>query len=225
MANTATGRATAPASSTTTSQTFFPATPSGEPLFAVREGLPAHEVLEHVVGFISTAKGAATFAAYQAEVGLSETLWACVHTLELAEALLEATSSGMRREAGQAAPQAENPPPIAPAPEAKEPDREELLEAVWAMDMFSQEGFDRVEAMATIALKLLERPETYRHLYPLVEALKNIIFTANNNRDLINGRAEGVGANCVDEPAYQAQSARLAAVREAFARSYSKDAL
>ncbi|MBL8448195.1 MAG: hypothetical protein JNJ44_12365 [Zoogloeaceae bacterium] len=217
MAETATGRAAAPAPSTTASQTFFPCTPAGEPLFAVREGLPAHEALEQAVGFISTAKGAATFAASEAKAGLSETLWSCINTLELAEAVLEATSSGMRREAGQAAAQAEEPTPITPAPEAKNPDLDKILEAVETMDMFSQDGFDRVKALARMALRLLELPETYSHPDTLAEALNTIVLTADDNRNFINCEAEAVGANYVDELGHKALRARMDAVRAASA--------
>ena len=103
MADTANGRATAPASSTTESKPFFSCAPDGQPLFTVREGLPAMDALDQVSTFLAAAKDAATLAACEADGTEGGTMWACVYIIDMAKATLDATTSGMAREARQAA--------------------------------------------------------------------------------------------------------------------------
>lgn len=103
MAETAIGRAAAPTPSTTVSETFFTCGNSGQPLFAVREGLPAMDVLEEVSTLLDAAKDAAEISASEAEGGISGTMWACVYVLTMAKSALDGVVSGMARVADHGA--------------------------------------------------------------------------------------------------------------------------
>jgi DUF3077 family protein len=103
MAETANGRAAAPATCTTVSKTFFPCGSAGHPLFAVREGIPALDALEQVSTFLSAAKDAATFAAMEAEGDEGGVMWTCAYLIEVAKATLDAAVSSMPRKVRQAA--------------------------------------------------------------------------------------------------------------------------
>jgi DUF3077 family protein len=208
-------QAAAPASRTTVSNPFFACQTDGQNLFTVREGVPAMEALEQVSTFLSAAKDAATLAACEADGTESGAMWSCVFIIEAAKATLDATTSGIAREARPATAQGVEAAPSVAAPAVAGSDRDEILDVVRTMDMHSQAAFDRIEALANMALKLLQLPETYRNPDDLAEALKTIRYTAMDIRNIVNCEAESVGSHYIGDLEQVSSRARWDAMREA----------
>lgn len=76
---------------------------------------------------------------------------------------------------------------------------QKLRNAIELMDSLSQSGFSEIAAIAKLALKSLETPDGYRHLDNIVHALKAIWGKADDIQNCINGEAEEVGCNYIDE--------------------------
>lgn len=90
------------------------------------------------------------------------------------------------------------------------PSIEQLRRAVEDMDGLSQEGFSEISAVAALALKSMETPDTDRHPEHLAQALKIIWSKAEDIQNCINAAAEQVGCNYKDD----AQRRRMAAYRQ-----------
>lgn len=96
-----------------------------------------------------------------------------------------------------------------------DPTPAEFREGVEQMDRWSQWAFDKINALAKLALLGMESPEIFRHPDVMAETLHTIAYLAEDARNLINLQAEGVGADHKSEPELEASRRRLAAMRAA----------
>jgi hypothetical protein len=194
-------RAEALASLTTTTQVF-----GDFDLFAVRDGaLRIHDALEAVSTMLATAKATATMAAVDAD---SPVMFGVSSQIAAAKAVVDSVLGPMVLKF---------PQDTAPATQdgMDGPTHERLAEAVENMDMYAKDGFGKIEAMANLARKSLQLPETYRSPNDLAEALRSIAYVAMDMRSVIAVEAESVGANFLDEAERDASRARWDAMRAA----------
>lgn len=88
---------------------------------------------------------------------------------------------------------------------------DKLRNAVEFIDSMSQGGFAEIATIAKLALSRLETPDGYSHLDEIACALEAIWGKAEATQNLINGEAEAVGCNFIND----AQRRRWAALHEA----------
>jgi hypothetical protein len=105
------------------------------------------------------------------------------------------------------APQPDTPP------DRNAPSPADFREAVETMDSTSQWAFNRIEALAQLALLAMESPKTFMNPDLLAGTLHTIAYLAEDARNLINDEAEGVGANYKDDPGWDASRRRWDAIR------------
>lgn len=92
-------------------------------------------------------------------------------------------------------------------------DAQRLSGAIKDMDAMSQEGFNRIEALARVALMALETPAAHRAPEMLAGVLEAIASTAQASRDAVACSAEDVGCRWV----IRSELRRLEAARKAAA--------
>jgi hypothetical protein len=179
-------------------------------LFVVREGaLTIQDALEAASSMLAVAKATATMVAVDAA---NEVMFGVSSQIEAAKAVVDSALGSMILK---------SPHDTAPAPQAatqdgmEGPTHERLAEAVENMDMYAKDGFGKIEALASLARKSLQLPETFRDSFDLAEALRSIAYVAMDMRNVIALEAEEVGANYVDEVEHEASRARWAAMRAA----------
>lgn len=67
------------------------------------------------------------------------------------------------------------------------------------MDNFSQHGFSQIAAIARLTLASMQVPESPRTLDDIAYALESICQKAEYVEDCINGEAENVGCNYIND--------------------------
>lgn len=70
-----------------------------------------------------------------------------------------------------------------------------LEESINIMDCFSQEGFERIGAIAKLCLMAMKTPDFWAHPDNLEHALAAIEYTANDMANCINSQAETFGCH------------------------------
>jgi len=83
---------------------------------------------------------------------------------------------------------------------AKQTEVDKLQEVINTIDCFSQEGFSRIEAIASLIVSNIEATKigSPAQRLTIVTALKAIMYTAADIENSINGCAENVGCNYRD---------------------------
>jgi hypothetical protein len=84
-----------------------------------------------------------------------------------------------------------------------------LRETVMTMDTLSQDGFSVIALIARLALSRMETPQGCSNQEYLAEALSAIRNKADDIMNCINGEAENVGCNYVDDAARRRYEAVL----------------
>lgn len=74
-----------------------------------------------------------------------------------------------------------------------------LQRAICDIDAMAQEGFSEIEAIAKLAEKWLERPDSYRHLNVVSAALRAIWGKAQKSEECISNFADRLGCGHFDE--------------------------
>jgi hypothetical protein len=87
--------------------------------------------------------------------------------------------------------------PAQPRPSSD--DIQKLRNLITDIDALAQEGFFEISAIASLALKSLEKPESYRDIENITQALLVIKSKADCINDCIGNEAEQVGCGCVNQ--------------------------
>ncbi len=81
---------------------------------------------------------------------------------------------------------------------AQPQDQKKLRDTINLVDALAQEGFSQIRAIASVALRSLETPNSYQFTQDISDVLIAIKKIASDAEDCINQTAEEVGCDYVD---------------------------
>ena len=89
-----------------------------------------------------------------------------------------------------------------PKTQAQQKQLEELKDSINLMDQFAHDGFERIQAIARLALLAMETPEGHRHMETYATAFDAIFATACDFSNLVNYEA-GKSGDHYSDPAWR----------------------